>query len=817
MHNEDTYFQYFAMDFEGGSSSSSLSAVHGSEVISQAYSTNRALHKIRNLYKKRSSNESLHIIVVGHSIGGVVARGSLLLPNHPHCVVKIIIQLSAPNQRPPYALDATLDSVYQAINNGWDAANLNRTKSRSISECGNWTEQQIQQATALSTADPRAYLLSTDFYCPRCASSVRVVSISGGAIDWQVRPELSSLQGLLPRTEQALRFQRRAMVAHYRSLTTAAAAATRGGNYSLLGSAYRATRAVLYCALGPVQCGLRLVGLGGGNSSTNSTDTSSNSSAANSDALVEGDIVTADAAVEVPTPIIRMDPALDKRFSFGRLHSNRFLSLRTSQLQGVGFPVDHAAIVWCFELLQVLSSSMRTLASLSSHDDDADINWHEVFPIKHHLIQDNNPSNDTSFIPDAAVDAAGEGEDRDISALRREWIAAAKVEEQLLFGDSGLQWHSWLAKASSDFISGHLLAVAACVLIVSSLVGIAPYLQMLTGNTPRRGSSSSSSHWAMLLPSNHLQVRLLSTALFQLGQAVLPRSLLPALFNLSAYAALLAVLCKACWDLLFLPSSQEMMVFQTVKSYCYWLLAYGMAIAINAALLVFILACRSGFGYAVYACRIALRYTVWNRFVRRAWRLFVKWLRRMVPLVDALARTGARHAVLIVLLVTWCTVWGLSSPIIIVIDRIRVRMHQLLSSLIITSYVALSVTLLQALLHSPYSSSSSSSHSESTPPLSANLHQHYTAMTALYLPAPLLATPNLLYAFASLYSMHPNNPLHSVAVINSHCLDWDRAISLLMMCFIAMHLRLLRVERCLPHNNCNNQSIHPLPVAHVVF
>jgi len=107
-----------------------------------------------------------------------------------------------------------------------------------------------------------------------------------------------------------------------------------------------------------------------------------------------------------------MDPSRDRRFSFGRVHSNRFLSARTSQLQGVGFPVDHAAIVWCFELLQVLSRSMRTLSSLPS---DADINWDEVLPLKYHI--EDSPLNDTSFIPDAAMDGDDE-EDRDIFALR---------------------------------------------------------------------------------------------------------------------------------------------------------------------------------------------------------------------------------------------------------------------------------------------------------------------------------------------------------------------------------------------------------------
>lgn len=41
----------------------------------------------------------LKIIVVAHSLGGIVARAAVLLSNHPQCVVSDILMLSSPNSR----------------------------------------------------------------------------------------------------------------------------------------------------------------------------------------------------------------------------------------------------------------------------------------------------------------------------------------------------------------------------------------------------------------------------------------------------------------------------------------------------------------------------------------------------------------------------------------------------------------------------------------------------------------------------------------------------------------------------------------------
>lgn len=45
------------------------------------------------------ANATRKIMLVGHSVGGMVARAAPLLGNYPACAVRDIVQLSAPNTR----------------------------------------------------------------------------------------------------------------------------------------------------------------------------------------------------------------------------------------------------------------------------------------------------------------------------------------------------------------------------------------------------------------------------------------------------------------------------------------------------------------------------------------------------------------------------------------------------------------------------------------------------------------------------------------------------------------------------------------------
>ncbi|RKP00724.1 hypothetical protein CXG81DRAFT_19379 [Caulochytrium protostelioides] len=62
----------------------------------------------------------LEIIVVGHSMGGVVARLAPLLDSYPQHAVHVLVTLATPHRRPPIATSRGLLQIYDAIQRGWN-------------------------------------------------------------------------------------------------------------------------------------------------------------------------------------------------------------------------------------------------------------------------------------------------------------------------------------------------------------------------------------------------------------------------------------------------------------------------------------------------------------------------------------------------------------------------------------------------------------------------------------------------------------------------------------------------------------------------
>lgn len=95
MHNSDQFFQYFSLDFNG-----EPIAFHGGDIVDKAVFVNEALKYINEMYEKQGQVGGVkHVILLGHSYGGMIARTAVLLSNHPKCLVQNIIMLSSPNTR----------------------------------------------------------------------------------------------------------------------------------------------------------------------------------------------------------------------------------------------------------------------------------------------------------------------------------------------------------------------------------------------------------------------------------------------------------------------------------------------------------------------------------------------------------------------------------------------------------------------------------------------------------------------------------------------------------------------------------------------
>lgn len=156
----------FTVDFN-----EELTAFHGQTLLDQAEYLNEAVAYILALYLNphRSLREPglpdpKSVMILGHSMGGVVARTMLRMPNYQERTINTIITLSAPHARPPISFDADMVSTYHDINTYWRTSHSAKSPSQNP------------------------------------LSDVTLVSVAGGGLDTMIPSEYSSLTSLVPDT-----------------------------------------------------------------------------------------------------------------------------------------------------------------------------------------------------------------------------------------------------------------------------------------------------------------------------------------------------------------------------------------------------------------------------------------------------------------------------------------------------------------------------------------------------------------------------------------------------------------------------------------
>lgn len=157
---------FFTVDFN-----EDITAFHGQTLLDQAEYLNEAIAYILSLYHdpRRSNRDSdlpdpTSVIILGHSMGGIVARTMLIMPNYQSNSINTIITMSAPHARPPVSFDADIVRTYKTINDYWRQAYSQK-----------WANN-----------NPLWH--------------VTLISIAGGGLDTVVPSDYSSLESLVPDT-----------------------------------------------------------------------------------------------------------------------------------------------------------------------------------------------------------------------------------------------------------------------------------------------------------------------------------------------------------------------------------------------------------------------------------------------------------------------------------------------------------------------------------------------------------------------------------------------------------------------------------------
>ncbi|KAK3944793.1 GPI inositol-deacylase [Diplogelasinospora grovesii] len=157
---------FFTVDFN-----EDITAFHGQTLLDQAEYLNEAIRYILSLYLDPRISERdpdlpdpTSVIILGHSMGGIVARTMLIMPNYQSNSINTILTLSAPHARPPVSFDGQIVKIYRDINDYWRHA---------------YSQQWANN-------NPLWH--------------VTLVSIAGGGLDTVVPSDYASVESLVPDT-----------------------------------------------------------------------------------------------------------------------------------------------------------------------------------------------------------------------------------------------------------------------------------------------------------------------------------------------------------------------------------------------------------------------------------------------------------------------------------------------------------------------------------------------------------------------------------------------------------------------------------------
>ncbi|SCU77944.1 LAME_0A02762g1_1 [Lachancea meyersii CBS 8951] len=151
------------LDFFTADFNEDLTAFHGRTMLDQAGYLNDAIEYILSLYQSTGSNHDptpQSVLIVGHSMGGIVARVMPTLKNFRPDSVNSYITLSAPHAVAPVTFDGDMLKIYERITKFWRAQYADSSSSYS--------------------------------------QNVSIISITGGVLDSVLPADFTIIEGIVP-------------------------------------------------------------------------------------------------------------------------------------------------------------------------------------------------------------------------------------------------------------------------------------------------------------------------------------------------------------------------------------------------------------------------------------------------------------------------------------------------------------------------------------------------------------------------------------------------------------------------------------------
>lgn len=150
------HLNVFTVDFN-----EELVALHGGSLRRQTHFLHESIKAILRLYKHREAPPR-SVALVGHSMGGVVARALFTLPRFSPRLVSLIITHASPHQAPVLSLDTHLLEFYSAVRQRWTDRADDLRNVTVLSVGGGYRDYQVRSGlTSLPcpTGEPNKFSL----------------------------------------------------------------------------------------------------------------------------------------------------------------------------------------------------------------------------------------------------------------------------------------------------------------------------------------------------------------------------------------------------------------------------------------------------------------------------------------------------------------------------------------------------------------------------------------------------------------------------------------------------------------------------------
>lgn len=452
----------------------------------------------------------------------------------------------------------------------------------------------------------------------------------------------------------------------------------------------------------------------------------------------------------------------------------QFLSIRTYQLKEIGAPVDHLAILWCYQFLSTVLEGMRQLSIRDDSNPNDGFNiLLNAFPLKPEYQIDFN----------ASVKLRG----RNVLPLER---FLARDDLSKMWHQAGLHELDIIQKMLDGgrlntvalyFVTHKGVYVLSWYLVVAILLLTVPLMRSLCSH-PISGRSPLDplSNYNMLQPWVHFNLDVLFGFIPSFLQTWLPRR-----FSRIAVALLISAPAVAITYCFYTLCFQEWNPLSLSARLIFAYLAYSLALVVRGFLVSVLYSIHLITATVVTILRTLLRYTIYCRPVRRFIRSLVKFVKisieRKTGIKEGQAVAGA-IATLIISVIGTLWVSGM--------DRINgpaMHLGYLAYSIgvfAIVSYIAALVGIVLSLLLPPYRESNSSQ------------YYHFVDFSLIYLPVLFLGRPTFLYSVHMVignpgyaaYTHHSNPELSAL-------FGPEQIHYCIFMTAIAFHIWLARFKR----------------------